>query len=345
MILPVKGGPGRQLKETSGYDEPFGWSEDGGRVLFETELDGEEVMLYAPAAGGPMPQVKLPEARVRRFDPVLSGDGKHVLYAVVEDESELYTLKAYSIEEDWSWELSRMCFPDPLRQMRLSGASGTHYRDGDDFLFFEKREEHYLLVASPPQGPARVLRTFADKLPGSVGVHGNRIAYIQNTGEEGTLFLATAGKATARQLLKLHGMLDMVVWSPGGRRMAAYHFDPARSSVNDWDPAGRDLIVLEVNPSGELVGEPSRYVVPAGHWWYPWWLPDGRGILVNGMDGNVWLIPLDRAAWPVAITQDDPNTVWRFRLSPDGRYIAYPSERHQGSSIWLLNLEEPLAKD
>jgi Tol biopolymer transport system component len=337
-ILPIEGGPGHQLTEARASDKPFGWSEDSKRVLFETKLSGEPVMLYAPVDGGPMPQIKLPEHRIWRFDPVLSDDGKHILYAVQEGESELPTLKAYSIDEDWSWELSRNVFL--ASSMRLSGAGGIHCRDGDDFLFFEKREGHYLLVASLPQGPARVMRTFADKLPRSVAVHGNRIAYVQNSGEEDSLFLATAGNETARRLLKLQGILDMVVWSPSGRRMAAGHFD--RSIGYHFDPLGRDLIVFEVRPSGEIRGEPRRYSVPAGTWWNPRWLPNGRGILVNGLDANVWLIPLDPNARPVAITQDDPNSVWLYKLSPDGRYIAYPGERELGSSIWLLKLEEPL---
>jgi len=60
------------------------------------------------------------------------------------------------------------------------------------------------------------------------------------------------------------------------------------------------------------------------------------------MDGNVWLVPLEQGAKPVAITQDDPNSVWNFQLSPDGSSIAYPSSIQHGSSIWLLELKESL---
>jgi hypothetical protein len=67
--------------------------------------------------------------------------------------------------------------------------------------------------------------------------------------------------------------------------------------------------------------------------------------LVNGIDGNIWLIPLDPNARPVAITQDEPRGVWLYRLSPDGRYIAYPRERDLTTSIWLLKLKEPLIHD
>jgi Tol biopolymer transport system component len=343
-ILPVEGGPARYLTEARAYDYPFGWSEDGKNVLFETDLSGEEVMLYAPISGGPMHQVTLPESRMFAFDPVLSGDGKHVLYALGEVASELSTLKVYSMDEDWSWELSRNFSRDPASNLRLSGRGGTHHRDGDIFLWCEKREGQYVLVTSPPQGPARLMRTLGGKLPESIAVHGDRIAYIENSEEEATLFLATAGKVEAQRILSLYGMLDMVVWSPDGTRLAVYHYDPTQTARNPWDPVGRDLVILEVRPSAEIVGEPRRYSVPAGHWWNPRWLPDGRRILATGMDGNVWLIPLDPNARPVAITKDNPG-VWQYKLSPDGRYIAYSGERQLGSSIWLLTLKEPLTND
>ena len=344
MILPVEGGPARQLTEAHAYDEPLGWSPDGKRVLFETELNGKSVLLYAPVAGGPMPQVKLPEARSTDFVPILSGDGNHLLYAVDKGGDELSTLKVYSIEEDWSWELSRMhtFIRGAGGQVGPTGAGGTLHRDGDDFLYYEKRSGRYALHASPPRGPSRLLRTFGEKRPQSVAVHGKRIAWVENSGGVASLFLATAGKAAARLFLRLEGMLDMAVWSPDGKKIAVYYFDPTRSSGKNWDPAGRDLIVLDVNPSGGMVGQPGNYSIPAGHWWGPRWLPDGRRILVLGMDGNVWLIPLEQGARPVAITEDDPNGVWRFQLSPDGRTIAYPSSMQRGSSIWLLELEKPL---
>jgi hypothetical protein len=124
--------------------------------------------------------------------------------------------------------------------------------------------------------------------------------------------------------------------------LAAYYYDLARQAAKYNEPGARDIIVVEVSPSGNLVGDPKTFAVPFGNWWSPRWLPNGRGIVVVGGDGNVWRIPLDPNAQPVNLTKDDPNSVWRYKLSPDGRYIAYPSERQQGSSIWLLKLVEPL---
>ncbi len=341
-ILPVKGGPGRRLNEAMAHDEPLGWSPDSKKVLFETELNGDTVMLFAPVDGGPMHQVKLPEPRMRAFRPVLSGDGNHLLYAADGEGRDTSTLKVYSLEEDWSWALTRS-HTFVRGHMRISGVGGTEHRDGNHFLYFEKREGRYELYASPPRGPSRLLKAFAaDRLPKSTGVHGDRIAFTESQGRESSLLLATRGKAAVRRILKLNGMLDMVLWSPDGRWLAAYHFDRALSP-DDWESEGRNLLIVEVSSSGEATGEPRTFRVPPGHWWSPRWLPDSRGIVTVGVDGNVWLIPLDPSARPVALTQDDPNSVWRYSLSPDGRTIAYSSEMPTGSSIWRVQPGEAMA--
>ncbi len=346
-ILPVEGGPARRLNEAYANDEPLGWSPDGQRVLFDTELNGKMVLLYAPVAGGAMMQVKLPDTRSYDFTPILSGDGKHLLYAVDEGGDKGSALRVYSIEGDGSWELSRaQNFVQRMNdQMAPTGAGGTRGRDGEDFLYYEKQNDRFELHGSPPRGPSRLLRTFAGKPPRSIAVHGERVAWVENTETQASLFLAVAADARARRILSRQGMLDMAVWSPAGDKIAVYYFDPTRSTGKGWDPAGRDLVVLEVDLDGRIVGTPRSYSIPAGQGWNPRWLPDGRKILLSGMDGNVWLVPLEQGARPVAVTGDDPNGVWMYQLSPDGRYIAYPSSVQRESSIWLLELEAPLRGD
>jgi Tol biopolymer transport system component len=349
-VLPVAGGPSRQLNEIRAYDEPMGWSADGKKVLFETELNGQAILLYAPIDGGPAHEVKLPGPQVKRmiptrFVPVLSADGNHLLYADDVKEDDLSTLMVYSIEENISWELSdRYAFlRGPAGQRGPTGAGGSGHRDGSDFLFYEHKDGQFELRRSPPQGPSQTLWTFARKPP-PVAVHGTRIAYFEHENNKASLFLAFASKGPARRIFELNGFVDSLAWSPDGRMLAAYHHGSARTTI-PTEPEARNLIVLEVTPSGNVVGQPRSYDVPSGHWWGPQWLPDSRSISVVGNDGNLWLIPLDPSARPVDLTEDDPNSAWRFQLSPDGRHVAYPSERQQGGSIWLMNLKEPLANN
>lgn len=329
-ILPVDGGPARQLTEARALDQPLGWAADGGEVFFKTELNGQEVLLLAPVAGGQMPQVRLPEQRVERFAPVLSSDGNHVLYAVDEGEAEVSTLKVFSLEDGTARDLTHtnMYAGGPV-----SGAGGGAPRDGEDFLYLEKREDRYELRASPPRGPSRLLWTFGGEQPPiSVGVHGDRIAFTEHSGTETSLLVATAGEPTARHILSRDGFLDMVAWSHDGRWIA--------TNLNTT----ADIVVVEVTASGEIVGQPRNLDVPPWWWWSPQWLPDARGIVVVGADGDLWLIPLDPFARPVALTEDDPNSTWAFVLSPDGRHLAYASEFLRGGSIWRLDLGNALQR-
>ncbi|MHC4235140.1 MAG: TolB-like translocation protein, partial [Planctomycetota bacterium] len=83
---------------------------------------------------------------------------------------------------------------------------------------------------------------------------------------------------------------------------------------------------------------------PDHWWWSPRWLPNGRGLLVQGEDGNVWRISNEPGVRPVAITEDlPPGSVWDFRVSPDGSSIAYARYISHGSSIWRVDLRHTLA--
>jgi hypothetical protein len=100
---------------------------------------------------------------------------------------------------------------------------------------------------------------------------------------------------------------------------------------------------MEIDPSGAVIGEPMALETPDMVWWSPQWLPNGRGLLVSGDDGNIWRISLEPGARPVAITSDLPDPVWWFLIAPDGRSIAYTRNILKGSSIWRVDLGDALA--
>jgi hypothetical protein len=52
------------------------------------------------------------------------------------------------------------------------------------------------------------------------------------------------------------------------------------------------------------------------------------------------LVRLADPEHPILLTRDDPNSKWGYSLSPDGKYIAYPSEHLKGSSIYLTEVAE-----
>ena len=131
-ILPVDGGPARQLTDGSAHRYPLGWTNDG-RVFFETELNGDDVLLLAPDDGRAMRQVKLPEprmavpaSRMAEYAPVLSADGRHLLYAVFGDDPEVSTLKVLSLEDARLSEITETYASD--ESATVLGRAGTPRR-------------------------------------------------------------------------------------------------------------------------------------------------------------------------------------------------------------------------
>ncbi len=302
------------------------------------------MFFFAPADGGPMRQVRLPEEPFDEFAPVLSQDGHHLLYAVADANEEAITLKVLDLQGGDTREVTENLVPD-WDSFELSGRGGVHWRDGDEFLYVERQGDRLELWTVPAAGSPRLLHTFHDTFPYMISVYDDRIAYVAGRtvpADEGrSLMLARAGDEQARALLTVRGFLEFATWSPDGSHLTVdtYRLPPG-------PPSRLELLAFEMDPSGVVLGEPTVLDTPDDVWWWsPRWLPNGRGLLVQGEDGNVWRISSEPGVRPVPITGDLPDNheVWDFRISPDGGYIAYARSIFQGSSIWRIDLGDALA--
>ena len=299
-----------------------------------------------------MRQVAFPEQRLNGFSPVLSADGQHLLYASRDEESNATSLRVLDLQRGESREMSGSpLLPSSFGE--ISGRGGTFLRDGDDFLYVERRSVYFELRAAGPDGSSRALHTFRGELPDLIAVHGNRIVYTQRgmrqdptidpeTRGPESVMLAQVGEEEAHSLLTLEGhYLESVTWSWDGTRLA---LSTERMDPGSRSPQGMELLVLAVGSSGEVLGEPRVLDTPENRvFWSPRWLPDDRALLIPTEDAMVWRISVDPGTRPVNVTSDlnlGGSWVYRadFRLSPDGRFIAYAGESLRGSSIWLVDL-------
>jgi Tol biopolymer transport system component len=324
-----------------GYDLPLGWSPDGTEVFFKTNLNGQPIYMLAPLDGSPMRQVPLPGSQLEGW-PILSGDGEHVLYFTAAQGESERSAWIYSIRRNSARKLDEG--PQPpgysfIGRWGIRGAGGTFMRDGADFLYGIIRNGRYELLAAAPEGTPRLLWSFpAGEDPPQVAVHGTRVAFCRNVGQEASLYLARAGEDRARLLLTRPGLLSAQgrgtpMWSPDGRRLAVPYTRPA--------PAKSGVLVVEVSEAGEVVGEPL--MLEGGG--IGQWMPDSKHFLGDGNWGGedqwgagVWLISMEPDVPPVPVSADFHESIWYFILSPDGRYIAFESETPRGSSIWGVDI-------
>jgi Tol biopolymer transport system component len=333
QVVPIAGGPARRLTEGRAEDRPLGWTDDD-RILFSTQLNGTEVLLLAPAAGGPMHQVNLPEKRRKLLNtsvppPFLSRDGAQLVYEVDGDDPDVTVLKVFSVEDGTTEVITSAHWADGAG---VTGPGGVPHFDGQEFLYLARDAGVHELRAWTSNEGSHLVRSFGGP-PGPIGVHGDRIVYTEYADDWTTLRITTAGEIGSRELARVRGWLQSVSWSPNSRYLTFVHVD----TTGGWEAAR--VALLEVSASGAPIGD-LRYVSDASlSWWNLRWLPDGSGVLAARWDdAKAWLLPLDPNDSPVCLTPDEPRFVSGFVLSPDGTHIVYPQRLPRGSSIWLVDL-------
>ncbi|MFC1639662.1 TolB family protein [Gemmatimonadota bacterium] len=340
-VLSLNGGPSRQLTESHAYDVTLGWTSDGEKIFFSTELNGSDVFMLAPRDGGAMQQVPLPGRMFGRHNPVLSSDGAFVLHTAADEATGAAVLKIVDLSSGEAREISSSLWD--------RYPTFNPVRAGDNFLYGEQHADRFEFRSVRPDGRSVLLRSFpADEFPPLIGVHGERVAFTRESGDSTSLYIAMAGQVEARRVLTVEGMLSArgsagPAWSPDGRQMALAY---SRPTTRD-----NDIMLVEVTSSGEMVGAPRILNLEPGPawWWDVEWLPDASAFVITGFGGdhsppgtNVWLVSLETGSKPVMLTGDDPGNIWSSSLSPDGRYLAYSGEELNGSSVWRVELGDVL---
>lgn len=329
-VIPVNGGPVRQLTETRGYEWPMGWTPDGREIVFQSELDGTKIIMATPLDGGIARQLYRLPREEWVYGPSLLG-ARYVLYGVEGGADSVVVLNLLDLETGGEREVTRTPW--------TSYTAYNESRSGDRFLYADRREGRFEFRSVAPDGESDLLRAFPDSVfPPIVGVRGERIAYWVASEGESTLYLANAGEEEeAKRVLTFPGIVGQrgsnpPTWSPDGRYLAVGYW---RAETNTLD-----VLVVELDASGELVGNPRVLDDLPDSWWNLTWLPTSDAFLV--VNGHVWLIPLDLEAASVKLTDEESWPTWTYALSPDGQYVAVAPEVRRGGSIWLLDLGEAL---
>jgi Tol biopolymer transport system component len=332
-VIPLQGGPTRQITETRGSDWPAGWSADGGEVLFESELNGTKALWAAPLSGGPTREIYRMPPEEWLYGPSLLSE-RYILYGRETEPDQGVSLRLLDIRTGSEKEITRTPWTDYTRYN-----SST---EGGRFLYADHPEGSFEFRALSPSGESQLLRAFPDStFPPILAVQGERIAYWVGSESEGesTLYLARAGVEEAKPILTFPGAIGQrgsnpPVWSPNGRYLATGYW---RQETNQLD-----ALVVGIDSSDAVVGTPMVIEDLPESWWSLDWLPSSDGFLV--VSGAVWLASLDPEVPLVKLTDNEPGPIWTYALSPDGRYVAVAPEVRRGGSIWRLDLSEVVGR-
>jgi len=364
--VPVRGGvpsiicDAPEIHEGTDYDEVGGtWNRDDVIVFMSSAF----TLQKAPARGGapPVAITTLGKGETAHRWPFFLPDGEHFAYLVLREPGDLGELRIGSLSGTSSTSLGRY-------------ESNARYAAGH-LLFLSggqlvaRRFDASTGTLTGPTLPVVTTPKFTtwNKLaafsvsesgvlayhPGGPIVSDQRLTWRDRSGmARGTV--GDIGRFPALDLSPDGQRLAVSVLAKGGNQTdiwiidftrgdavpltsdPAWEFDPGWShdgnqiAFNSNRHGGRfDLFSRPSNGSGRdelLVGAQSAAETPV-------WSPDDRSI-VYGDDGDVWIYPLDVSKRAAALWRT-PARERAPALSPDGRWIAYTSDRSGRLEIYV----------
>ena len=287
-----------------------------GRYTSESELSMIEVSSTGEPIGEPTPVLNAREGAYFS-GPVISPDGKRILYSANRIESNLSTVLLLAngdpagpptiFASDTSSRNTLPRFSPDGRKIALNRwrrTTGNHIWIGD------ADGKNLTQITNTPGGEAQ-----ASWLPG-----GDKVAFLSE-GSDKHLMLWTVSIVTGKQepLVDLGKGIQYATLSPDGNRVA-YNFIQ-NGVINIWIADVRDGQRKQLTFDDEMAG-------------FPCWSRDGQWIAYEkkrGRDDYLMIIPTT-GGQPIQLTTDKGKS-WPHSFSPDGKEIVFAGER---DGIWNI---------
>lgn len=335
-VVPVAGGPIRQISPGDAYDWPGGWSGDGNAVEVETVDQGHRAYEVITLRGEVLSKIRLPEDTPGLN--VLGIKDGYLVYRAGDPLSMTgWRLMAMSLKDQTKRELAR----DVIRNGGANPAGGMYYGIvGDEFYYRQLIGGRLQVRAMNLRGESRLLGEFPASLSGTTGMvlYKDRLVYREPVNDSLRLQLVTGLGKTPRTVGTFGKTTPPgeFVWSYDGRRLAV-----------SLGGVPQRLLLYRFDAAGAPEGPPQSFTLPFDYWYETFWLPDGSGLtMIVQPPGkgttDIALVKLADPMHPILLTSEDPHSKWGHSLSPDGKYVAYPSEQNKGSSIYVIEVAELL---
>lgn len=336
--VPSAGGDATRLAERAGWDVRARWSPDGKTIAFCSDPTGNIDIFTMPAAGGVAKQVTFHTA-----DDILgdwSPDGKSVVFYSGRD-TRVPALYSIGVEDGRLRELTRddVTLQSPAlspdgRVLAYTRGRGDWARKG--YRGSSSTDVWLLSLERPGLAPRRLTAFPGNDMWPMFSADGTSLYYTADSDGTGNLWrVPAAGGKPVQVTRQRDGYIHYPSISRDGRTLvyetdfSLWIVDPAARGQAEG-PRPRRLTVtaaLEEKPRKETRDVTSRVEELEVS-------PDGTQLAV-GMRGDIFLVPAEGG--DARRVTDSLARDYDFDWSPDGRLLAYVSEREANQDIYVLD--------
>ena len=354
QVSPLGGTPREVMKDVDG---PPSFFPDGTRFVFQRANEQRQMRFFVVpfgAPGEPEEIHSIPEAAIGMSTPLLSPDGREILYVQLNRDDVLHprlmikTLDGGALRPvpgpTWM-QLLGICWAQDGKGIYVAGSSSWMARSQIWYVGLDEGvvrrvtqdlEEHsQIALRGDGHGLASVRTTVSAQLwrvplegtPEENGARANQIT--QGTGLMGWPQVSPDGKTVAL-VSEASGYMDLWAMDVDGSNLRQLTFGPAQDFGQSWSPDGSQLAFASESEGDLQVwvvdanGHNTRQLTHQGKTNYgPSWSPDGRWI--------AFIASVADSAFPCKIPAEGGDPIFLSRTdlammltrwSPDGRFIA-----------------------
>jgi serine/threonine-protein kinase len=328
-----------QLTFSEGVEEWPAWAPDGVRLAYTAEVDGFRQLFVRDTRTGT--EQRITDGTRDDIQPAWSPDGRRL--AFVRAGTERGKLEPTDIN-GWYQEGGDIWILDVATgsaSQVIQNAFGPAWSPDGHSLAFDAAwagPRRIWLADTTGRSPRQVTSDSSEAVihaQARWSPDGRRLVFRRQDRSTSDIATAEPGAGTVTRLTA-DNMLDMdPAWAPDGRRV--YLASNRGGGLNLWRiPVGED---------GRAAGPAEQVTTGAGDDVEPAIAPDGRRVVfaVRGINADLWRLPVSPTTGqptgaPAALLTTS-RVESRGAWSPDGRRIAFNSDRLGEMNIWVRELE------
>jgi len=314
-----------------GVERSPAFSPDGKQLAFAwAESDTSDTDIYVKFIGANEP-LRLTTLPGEDSSPIWSPDGRHIAFnRVSEDKQEwsIYIVPALGGSE------RRIHSGYGERRVRWYGAELSWSPDGTLLAFtdYDSTRSIFLLSLATLEKSRLTLAPTGDQYSGDFNAtfspDGKRVAFSRRPGWDGDIYTVPVAGGEPKRLTFDVKYIEGLTWSPDGEDI-----------IFSSDRGGSGQTLWRIGASG---GSPERLAAGGQNSRHPTISPDGRRLAYSEYirHASIWRIKIPESPNRKAVPSKLINsTRWDTdaSYSPDGKRIAFGSERSGNFDIWVCD--------